>query len=118
MANKRGLGRGIDALFSDEEDKKEAQVVEKVAPKKDDRNSVSTISLSSLKVNPYQPRKTFDEASLSELAESLKQSGVIQPLIVRAHGKNYQIVAGERRFRAAKLAKLTEVPVIVKDLSD
>ncbi|WP_143808722.1 ParB/RepB/Spo0J family partition protein, partial [Oenococcus oeni] len=71
-----------------------------------------------LKVNPYQPRKTFDEASLSELAESLKQSGVIQPLIVRAHGKNYQIVAGERRFRAAKLAKLTEVPVIVKDLSD
>ncbi|MGL2215872.1 ParB/RepB/Spo0J family partition protein, partial [Oenococcus oeni] len=81
-------------------------------------NSVSTISLSSLKVNPYQPRKTFDEASLSELAESLKQSGVIQPLIVRAHGKNYQIVAGERRFRAAKLAKLTEVPVIVKDLSD
>ncbi len=52
------------------------------------------------------------------MAESLKQSGVIQPLIVRAHGKNYQIVAGERRFRAAKLAKLTEVPVIVKDLSD
>ncbi|MDN6968395.1 ParB/RepB/Spo0J family partition protein [Oenococcus sp. UCMA 17063] len=118
MANKRGLGRGIDALFSDEEDKKEAQVVEKVAKKQNDGNSVSTISLSSLKVNPYQPRKTFDEASLSELAESLKQSGVIQPLIVRTHGKSYQIVAGERRFRAAKLANLTEVPVIVKDLSD
>ncbi|AZZ60902.1 ParB/RepB/Spo0J family partition protein [Oenococcus sp. UCMA 16435] len=118
MANKRGLGRGIDALFSDEEDKKVAQVVEKVAKKQDDGNSVSTISLSSLKANPYQPRKTFDEASLSELAESLKQSGVIQPLIVRTHGKSYQIVAGERRFRAAKLANLTEVPVIVKDLSD
>ncbi|MDN6900087.1 ParB/RepB/Spo0J family partition protein [Oenococcus sicerae] len=118
MANKRGLGRGMDALFSDEADKKEAQVVDKVADKKDQDNVVLKIAITSLEANPFQPRKTFDQAALSELADSLKESGLIQPIVVRKHGDKYQIVAGERRFRAARSAELTQVPVIVKSLSD
>lgn len=118
MANKRGLGRGMDALFSDEADKKEAQVVDKVADKKDQDNVVLKIAITSLEANPFQPRKTFDQAALSELADSLKETGLIQPIVVRKHGDKYQIVAGERRFRAARSAELTQVPVIVKSLSD
>lgn len=118
MANKRGLGRGMDALFSDEADKKEAQVVDKVADKKDQDNVVLKIATTSLEANPFQPRKTFDQAALSELADSLKETGLIQPIVVRKHGDKYQIVAGERRFRAARSAELTQVPVIVKSLSD
>lgn len=118
MANKRGLGRGMDALFSDEADKKEAQVVDKVADKKDQDNVVLKIAITSLEANPFQPRKTFDQVALSELADSLKETGLIQPIVVRKHGAKYQIVAGERRFRAARSAELTQVPVIVKSLSD
>lgn len=118
MANKRGLGRGIDALFSDEDDQKTLQAVAKVAPKDTAGQSLLQLKLSSLEVNPYQPRKTFDQTALAELAQSLKQTGLIEPLIVRKHGSSYQIIAGERRFRAAKLAGLTQVPVIEKTLSD
>ncbi|MFT8813152.1 ParB/RepB/Spo0J family partition protein [Oenococcus sp.] len=118
MANKRGLGRGIDALFSDEDDQKTLQAVAKVAPKDTAGQSLLQLKLSSLEVNPYQPRKIFDQTALTELAQSLKQTGLIEPLIVRKHGSSYQIIAGERRFRAAKLAGLTQVPVIEKTLSD
>ena len=76
------------------------------------------LALSKIDINPEQPRKTFDETALNELAESIKEKGVLQPLLVRPVKNRYQLVAGERRFRAAHIAKLKEVPVIIKDLSD
>ena len=77
-----------------------------------------TIPIAQIKPNKNQPRKDFDEAELAELADSIAQNGIIQPLLVRRKGTGYEIVAGERRYRAAKLAKLTEVPVLVRDVSD
>ena len=74
--------------------------------------------MKNLKPNPYQPRKTFDPEALRELEESIRQSGVIQPLIVRKKGRQYEIVAGERRWRAAKAAGLTKVPVVVRDYEE
>ena len=108
-ANK-GLGRGIDALFKDFSE------IEEVDEKKD---TVMEIELSDLRPNPYQPRKTFDEQALNELAESIKQSGVFQPIIVRKSTiKGYEIIAGERRFRASKLAGKTTVPAIVREFDE
>jgi ParB family transcriptional regulator, chromosome partitioning protein len=100
----KGLGKGINALF----------------PSEDVHNgdAVEFLETSKISVNPYQPRKLFEEQSLSELAQSIKEHGIIQPIVVRPKGKRYEIVVGERRFRAAKLANLTEVPVIVKDLTE
>lgn len=77
-----------------------------------------TVPISQIKPNKNQPRKDFDEAELAELADSIAQNGIIQPLLVRRKGASYEIVAGERRYRAAKIAKLTEVPVLVRDVSD
>jgi ParB family chromosome partitioning protein len=93
----KSLGKGIDALFQD------LAGLENVDVKKDE---VLELSLNELRPNPYQPRKTFDEVSLQELANSIEQSGVFQPIIVRKSAvKGYEIIAGERRFRASKLAK-------------
>lgn len=106
MAKKRGLGRGLEALFN-----------ENGAEENFELNS-DKLPLSKIDINPEQPRKTFDETALNELAESIKEKGVLQPLLVRPVKNRYQLVAGERRFRAAHIAKLKEVPVIIKDLSD
>lgn len=106
MAKKRGLGRGLEALFN-----------ENGAEENFELNS-DKLALSKIDINPEQPRKTFDETALNELAESIKEKGVLQPLLVRPVKNRYQLVAGERRFRAAHIAKLKEVPVIIKDLSD
>lgn len=106
MAKKRGLGRGLEALFN-----------ENGAEENFELNS-DKLALSKIDINPEQPRKTFDEVALNELAESIKEKGVLQPLLVRPVKNRYQLVAGERRFRAAHIAKLKEVPVIIKDLSD
>lgn len=76
------------------------------------------LPVSSLAPHPGQPRRHFDEVALEELAQSIAQRGIIQPIVVRPHGKDYQIVAGERRWRAAQRARLHEVPVIVRDLDD
>lgn len=101
---KKAMGRGLDALF-------ESNSVEQ-------NGGVSVLSLSDIEPNKNQPRKVFDEESIAELAESVKAHGVIQPIIVRAAGDGfYVIVAGERRYRAAKLAGLTEVPVMITDLT-
>ncbi|SFE63422.1 ParB/RepB/Spo0J family partition protein [Alteribacillus iranensis] len=100
----RGLGRGLNALFPDE-------------PKNQDA-TVEEIKLKELRPNPYQPRKTFQDEKITELKESIKENGILQPLIVRKSIKGYEIVAGERRFRAAKEAGLKTVPAIVKDLTD
>lgn len=100
----KGLGKGIDALFREESVHKEDQIQQ--------------IAVAKILANPFQPRKTFDEVAIEELAASILEHGIIQPIIVRKNGKKYEIVAGERRYRAAKMAGLTEVPVIVKDFDE
>lgn len=100
----KGLGKGINALFPGENLTK--------------NETVSQINVSEIKANPYQPRKIFDKAALDELAESIKEHGILQPVVVRQSGKRYELVVGERRFRAAKLAKLDEIPAIIKELTD
>lgn len=99
------LGRGIEAIFQDNLDKTEELMVQMV-------------KLSMIRPNPYQPRQTFDEEALEELVQSIQQHGIIQPLIVRKSIRGFEIVAGERRFRAAKKAGLKEVPVVSKPLTD
>lgn len=98
------LGRGLDALIPSLSVSDDDKVVE--------------ISLTQLRPNPYQPRKTFDEDSIKELAESIKQHGVIQPIIVRSVLKGYEIIAGERRFRASQYCGNTTVPAVVRNFSD
>lgn len=104
---KKGLGRGLDALFAD-------NAVEEISP-----TSAVKLSINDIEPNKNQPRKNFDEDSLAELADSIAQHGVIQPLLVRPMPDgSYQLVAGERRWRAARMAGLFEVPVVIKELSD
>lgn len=116
MAGKKsGLGtNGLDRMFSVRKQKNPAPVVEE----KKAGEQVGEVPVKNLKPNPYQPRKTFDPDQLKELEESIRQSGVIQPLIVRKKGRQYEIVAGERRWRAAKAAGLDQVPVVVRDYDD
>lgn len=99
----QGLGKGLDALFEITEEEK---------------SSIDHISIDDLSRDPAQPRKTFDQEELDSLAQSIKENGIIQPIIVRKSDKGYTIVAGERRFRAAKQLGLREVPILVKDISD
>ena len=100
----KGLGKGINALFPGE-----------------DRNSeerVEQIELKLIKPNPYQPRKIFDQQALEELSASIKEHGVLQPIMLRKKGAKYEIVVGERRFRASQLAGLNEIPAVVRRLDD
>lgn len=101
---RRGLGRGIDSL------------IPAVLP--EEGEEILHVSPGDIRPNPYQPRQIFDEAAIEELAASMKEHGVIQPLIVRRDGPGYQLVAGERRLRAAIKAGLDKIPVVVKSLSD
>ena len=100
----KGLGKGISAFFPEESIHSD--------------NTVEHVAVSKLIVNPFQPRKIFNEEALKELAESIKEHGIIQPIVVRKKEKKYEIIAGERRFRAAKLAGLKEVPAIVKEMTE
>lgn len=114
MAGKKrntGLGKGLDALFGD---------IEQAAPEAEGKSSsgVETIGIDDIKPNAAQPRKTFDKEKLEDMAASIKEHGIIQPIIVRPSGKGYEIVAGERRYRAAREAGLKEVPCIVRELTD
>ena len=97
----KGLGKGLDAFFP-----------------KDEEEKIQEIKLSECRPNPYQPRKIFDADSIDELKQSIIEHGILQPIIVRKSIKGYEIVVGERRFRAAKEAKLEKVPVIVRELSE
>lgn len=106
MAKKSGLGTGLAALMGEANAETSAM------------HSDSTLPISKIKPNKDQPRKMFDETELEELSDSIKQNGILQPLLVRKKGANYEIVAGERRYQAAKLAGLEEVPVVIKDISD
>ncbi len=113
---KKGLGRGLESLFAmyDEEVEQTAQGTAPVQSKQPEN-----ISISLIKANPNQPRKHFDPDALNELATSIKAHGIIQPLVLNDNNDGtYMIIAGERRFRAAKLAGLTEVPAIIKNYSD
>ena len=104
----RNLGRGLSALLGEENETEQTSV----------QNGVKTVAVADLEPSPFQPRHTFDEEALRDLVESVKTKGVIQPLIVREHGGKYEIIGGERRWRAAQQAGLREVPVLVKDFSD
>ena len=115
--NKRkALGRGLEELFNIEEvnySNLEEKIMETVKS-----DEVKDILLNEIRVNPYQPRKTFDEKALNELAESIKEHGVFQPIIVKKSIKGYEIVAGERRYRASKIAGKTTIPAIIREFTD
>ena len=106
---KHGLGRGVDSLFAANPGKIE---------KKEGGEEAKLLKISLIQANPSQPRKRFSDEELKELSESIKQFGVIQPLLVKKQGPIYEIIAGERRFRAAKLAGLTEVPVLIRNYDE
>lgn len=116
---KGGLGRGLDALFADvpvsitEEEKKLDELKD---TKEEDR--VSYINIHDIMPNVNQPRKTFNEEKIQELADSIREHGIIQPIVVRKKKKGYEIVAGERRWRASMKAGLAEVPCLVRELTD
>ena len=113
-ALKRGLGKGIDSIIPPASEKKNENPVTKVQEK----GPETIVKISKVEPNPEQPRKKFDEDALQELADSIKQFGVLQPLLVQDRKNHYEIIAGERRWRAAKVAGLKEIPVIIKDYSD
>ena len=106
---KHGLGRGVDSLFASNPNKIE---------KKEAGEEAKLLKISLIQANPSQPRKQFSNEELKELSERIKQFGVIQPLLVKKQGPLYEIIAGERRFRAAKLAGLTEVPVLIRNYDE
>ena len=106
---KHGLGRGVDSLFAANPGE-----IEKI----EGGEEAKLLKISLIQANPSQPRKRFSDEELKELSESIKQFGVIQPLLVKKQGPIYEIIAGERRFRAAKLAGLTEVPVLVRSYDE
>ncbi|MCL6589740.1 MAG: ParB/RepB/Spo0J family partition protein [Firmicutes bacterium] len=104
MNKPRGLGKGLGALIPELGEEEQQNTTE--------------VALDLIHANPYQPRKDFSDEKLTELAESIKQHGIIQPLLVRAVNDQYQLIAGERRLRAAKLAGLTTVPVVIREMND
>ena len=117
MAKKTSLNKGLEALLGDVAESKNSEKPQKNV-KKETKEKSSEILLSQIRANQYQPRTSFDQKKLEELAESIKKHGVIQPVLVRKDGKGFALVAGERRFRAAKLAKLKKIPVVVSNISD
>ena len=113
---KRALGRGLEELFNTENidfDSFEKTIIESTP-----KDEIVELNINELRVNPYQPRQIFDEEALNELAESIKEHGVFQPIIVKRSIKGYEIIAGERRVRASKLAGKEVIPAIIRDFSD
>jgi ParB family chromosome partitioning protein len=117
-----GLGRGLNSLFGDIQ--REEPIVTGEPTEESQSASamvidgLRSIAVSDIRPNPDQPRQTFDSDALDELANSMRQRGVIQPIVVRPHGKSFQIVAGERRWRAAQRARLHQIPAVVRNLND
>lgn len=112
MSKEKRLGRGLSALFESEIE------VDQVQEKPLKGEMIENVSVDQLNPGQYQPRKRFDQESLQELADSIIEQGLMQPVIVRRLDNNFEIIAGERRWRAAKLAKLDTIPVIVRDIND
>lgn len=119
-AKNRGLGRGLDALFADQAPvyNPVKEETENTAAVEQGINAVVYININDIKPNENQPRKTFTEEKLDELAASITEHGIIQPLVVRKNKGSYEIVAGERRWRAARKAELKEVPCIIREFTD
>lgn len=117
---KKGLGKGLDSLIPDNKSIKSVTPDKFAEAKKEaeEKAGVQTMKINEVEPNRDQPRKNFDEDALLELSDSIKQFGVLQPLLVRKRKDYYEIIAGERRWRAAKLAGVKEVPVIVKEYTD
>lgn len=113
---KRALGRGLEQLFNTEN--LDLESFEKSVYETTPKDEILEIPIDELRPNPYQPRKTFDEGALRELADSIEEHGVFQPIIVKRSIKGYEIIAGERRFRASKMAGKNTIPAIVRDFSD
>ena len=114
-SKKKALGKGLEQLFSNsviDFDNFEKDIVE------ENENNVVEINIDDIRSNPYQPRKTFDTESLNELAKSISEYGIVQPIIVKKSIKGYELVAGERRTKAAKIAGLKKIPAIIKDFND
>ncbi|MCD7731040.1 MAG: ParB/RepB/Spo0J family partition protein [Oscillospiraceae bacterium] len=104
MAKQSGLGRGLDALFEDNTNESEG--------------AVQTLRMSEIEPNKGQPRQSFDEAAIASLADSIHQHGLIQPIVVRETPTGYQIIAGERRWRACRMLGMNEIPVVIKNFND
>ena len=116
MSNNKRLGKGLEQLFSNERidfNNLEEDIIRETSSK-----DIVEISLDDIRSNPYQPRKVFDEEALKELSDSIKEHGVVQPIIVKKSIKGYELVAGERRTKAAKLAGLSTIPAIIRDFND
>ena len=129
MARKGGLGKGLDSLIPNSRGKEsvhtvksteESTIVNKPVDnsEKKEKENEQMVKVTQIEPNREQPRKNFEEESLNELAESIRQFGILQPLLVKKKGERYEIIAGERRWRAAKLAGVKEVPVVVRDYTD
>ena len=116
IPKRRALGRGLEELFNNEI--LDYSTVEKKIVNETPKEEIVNISLDELRSNPYQPRKVFDEEALKELADSIKEHGVFQPIIVKKSIKGYEIIAGERRVKASRMAGLTEIPAIIRDFND
>ena len=106
MGKMKGLGRGLDSIFVDNTVEEEAA------------GGVRTLRMATIDPKADQPRKSFDAEALSQLADSIAANGILQPILVRETGDRYEIIAGERRFRAARLAGLSEIPALVLDADD
>ena len=113
---KRALGRGLEQLFNTEN--LDVESIEKQIYDSASNEEIIEVNLDELRPNPYQPRKVFDEDALNELAESIKEHGVFQPVIIKKSIKGYEIIAGERRVRASKLAGKTTIPAIIRTFTD
>lgn len=116
IPKRRALGRGLEELFNSEI--LDYSSVEEKIVNETPKDEITMIDLSELRSNPYQPRKIFDEQALEELANSIKEHGVFQPIIVKKSIKGYEIIAGERRVKASLMAGLTQIPAIVRDFND
>lgn len=117
MAIKKGLGKGLDSLITDKVNTKPTASKTVAGPRSEHAADAIMMNITKVEPNREQPRKKFDEDALLELAESIKQYGVLQPLLVQEREDYYEIVAGERRWRAAKIAGIKEIPVIIKKLT-
>ena len=116
IPKRRALGRGLEELFNSEV--LDYNTVEEKIVSNSSKDEITMVKIKDLRSNPYQPRKNFDQQALEELASSIKEHGVFQPIIVKKSIKGYEIIAGERRVKASELAGLEEVPAIIRDFND
>lgn len=110
---KRGLGRGLEALIPDKTDSDKSHILESKV-----QQGITNIPIEKIRTNKYQPREEFDPEGLKDLAASIKEKGFIQPVLIRSRKGEYELIAGERRLRAAKMLQLKQIPAIIKDASD